>query len=114
MNLSDIITSEDAKLIRQTTSSTSQILTGFIAKNLTKMGVIPSVISFASRAGPNEVNYPSFYELQEANVVTSAGFGTWFIESFKNDLVAASRESNPITPAQQITTYCRRNDGKKS
>ena len=112
-SFSKSIAAKDAKVLQETTLSDAQIAMGLVAEYLSLMNIDARVISFAAKAGPDSMHYPSFQELSETQVITQSSFGAWFIEPYQSGLVAASRELNPLTPIQQITTYCRVRDASK-
>jgi hypothetical protein len=111
--ISQVVGPNDARLLRETTLSKAQIAMGLIAEYLSLMKIDPKVLSFASNAEPDKMYYPSISDLIDTQVITLSSYGAWFIEPYKSGLVAASRELNRNTPAQQITTYCRKRDGRK-
>jgi len=50
--------------------------------------------------------YPPEETLYDLNVLTQEGLGVWWIEPYKDGVIAASKEENPLTPEKQLTAFC--------
>ena len=74
-----------------------QLVSGLIVAYLVEIGVDAKVLLIASVAGPNDMVYPPDHKLKELKVLTNDRFGNWWIEPYRDGLIAASREENPLT-----------------
>lgn len=106
-----IVSAQIAKIVRGVSLTEGQILSGLIAAYLSDMGVDAKLLTYANSYGQDEIGNISDEEAQRLSVFTADGFGPWFLEPYGAGLVAASRESDPLTLATQITAYCRSSDG---
>jgi hypothetical protein len=93
--------------------SHEQLLFGIIATYLVEMGVDARLLLIAAAGAPDQIIYLSGDELSKLRVTTPIGFGPWFLEPFRDGLVAASRkhrQSHPYDLVDQVTVYCRVED----
>lgn len=103
----DALRGLDLDVAASQTVASTQVMVGYIASYLSELDMSPAILQLSSSTTPDQMNYPDHQTLMDLGVITPAIFQSWFMEPFNNGLVAASREFSPITPAQQITAYCR-------
>ncbi|MCP4818429.1 MAG: hypothetical protein GY883_04520 [Shimia sp.] len=93
----------------QRTMSETQFIAGLLIQYIVEMGVDARIFSKASQAGAQELTHFTKTQAVDYNIVTPLGFGDWFIEPFKDGIIAASKRRGPTRAYDQVhqtTVYC--------
>lgn len=89
--------------------SATQLLSGVLVQYIVEMGVDARIFTTASGTRPEAMTYLTQAEAISYNVVTPQGFGTFFIEPYRDGIVAASRRNGPTRAYDQVrqtTIFC--------
>lgn len=88
----------------------TQRLSGDIVFFLIEMGVDARLFSLGSQAEQAGMIYPEPQQMLDFDLVTPDAFGAFFLEPFRNGIVAASRRTGPTRlydEMTQLTALCR-------
>lgn len=88
----------------------TQVISGELVSYIVEMGVDARIFAIASREVGNSFYYVSENEAVEFGLMTSSGYGAFFLEPFQGGIIAASRRRDePMAYDQtyQITALCR-------
>ena len=92
-------------------SAEAQLVAAEVIGYVLEMGVDARIFVTASQRGPLEMHYPSFQELLSYDVISTNGFQSFFLEPYRNGVIAVSRHEGLRfgRPAlvQQLTALCR-------
>lgn len=90
--------------------SETQRLSGDIVFYLIEMGIDARLFSLGSQAEQAGMIYPEPQQMLDFDLVTPLGYGPFFLEPFRNGIVAASRRIGPTRAYDemtQLTALCR-------
>lgn len=100
------LTQDDALAQGQTESS-------LIVAYLVYMNIDPRIFVLGVTAGRNDMYVPDRATLEEFDLVSPDGFAPFYLEPYKDGIVAASKRVGPTRlydEITQVTAYCRRNE----
>lgn len=89
--------------------SATQLLSGVLVQYIVEMGVDARIFTTASGTRPEAMTYLTQAEALSYNVVTPQGFGAFFIEPYRDGVIAASRRNGPTRAYDQVrqtTIFC--------
>lgn len=90
----------------------AQELSSRIVRYLLEMGIDARIFVLGTGAKPDDMFVPDAAQLEEFALVTPEGFGAFFLEPYKQGLVAASKRKSTTRLydlASQFSSYCRKN-----
>nr|MEC9419782.1 hypothetical protein [Pseudomonadota bacterium] len=90
----------------------AQELSSRIVRYLLEMGIDARIFVLGTGAKPDDMFVPDAAQLEEFALVTPEGFGAFFLEPYKQGLVAASKRKSATRLydlASQFSSYCRKN-----
>ncbi|MBN9673080.1 hypothetical protein [Roseibium aggregatum] len=88
----------------------AQELSSVIVRYLLEMDIDARIFVLGSEARSDDMFYPDREQLLAFSLVTPRGFGEFFLEPYKDGLVAAAKrkgETRLYDVAKQLTAYCR-------
>jgi hypothetical protein len=96
---------------RNISADDAQLLAAELVRYIVEMGVDARLFTSASQSGANEMFFPTEEELRRYDVVTQGEYGGFFLEPYRNGVIAASRFEGVRfgRPAriEQLTAFCR-------
>lgn len=96
--------------VRAETMAEAQVLSGIVAAYMAKMGADARLFAATSLTRADDLLVLTKEQAIEYDVVTPTGFDRWFIEPYRDGVVAASLRIDPpraYSQVRQATIFCR-------
>lgn len=96
--------------LQSTLEGDTQIISGLLIEYLTKLEMNPQILTIASRAGPENMYFPSKEEFEALNILSSEGLGHWNLGLVNEGVVLSADEADNSADLDKAYLYCRKSD----
>ena len=107
---------DSAGLMRSISSEDTQKISSLLVLYIVQMGIDARMLIHFQHYGADSVYVFNETDAIKYGIVTNRRFSEWFIEPYRQSIIAASEKlgtSGPYDQVAQVTTYCRLNGKQK-